>query len=68
MPATRKGVEFYAGDLKRLLDEILAIWKHQSWRGAMLWQSFDNFGTEKRWHLTNVMAYKSAGVELWYLL
>src|SRR5450755_2045684 len=93
LPSTRKSVEFYAGDLKKLVDEILAPRYENIWLvgGALLCQSFlrldlvdemrlaivpvllgeglrlfDNSGIETRWHLKNVIAYKTGFVELLY--
>ncbi len=93
LPSTRKSVEFYSGDLKRLVDEILAPRYGNIWLvgGAMLCQSFlrldlvdeirlaivpvllgdglrlfDNSGIESRWHLKDVVAYKTGVVELLY--
>jgi dihydrofolate reductase len=93
LPSTRKSVEFYSGDLKRLVDEILAPRYANIWLvgGAMLCQSlvrldlvdeirlaimpvllgdglrlFEGAGIERRWHLKNVVAYKTGVVELWY--
>jgi dihydrofolate reductase len=93
LPFTRKSVEFYSGDLKKLVDEILASRYGNIWLvgGAMLCQSFlrlglvdeislmiipvllcdglrlfDNSGAEQRWHLKNVVAYKTGIVELLY--
>jgi dihydrofolate reductase len=93
--STRKSVEFYSGDLKRLVDEILAPRYGNIWLvgGAMLCQSFlrlglvdeirlsiipvllgdglrlfDNSSTEERWHLKDVIAYKTGIVELLYRL
>jgi dihydrofolate reductase len=42
LPSTRKSVEFYSGDLKKLVDEILAPRYRNIWLvgGAMLCQSF----------------------------
>jgi len=42
LPSTRKSVEFYSGDLKKLVDEILAQRYRNIWLvgGAMLCQSF----------------------------
>jgi dihydrofolate reductase len=95
LPSTRKSVEFYSGDLRKLVDEILAPRYGNIWLvgGAMLCQSFlrlglvdeirlsiipvllgdglrlfDNSGTEERWHLRNVVAYKTGVVDLWYRL
>ena len=93
LPSTRKSVEFYSGDLKRLVDEILAPRYRNIWLvgGAMLCQSFlklglvdeirlsvvpvllgdglrlfGNSGTETRWRLKDVAAYKTGIVELLY--
>ena len=93
LPFTRKSVEFYSGDLKRLVEEILAPRYENIWLvgGAMLCQSFlrlglvdeirlsiapvilgdglslfGNSGTEKRWRLKDVIAYKTGFVELLY--
>lgn len=93
LPSTRKSVEFYSGDLKRLVDEILAPRYGNIWLvgGAMLCQSFlrlglvdeirlaivpvllgdglrlfDNSAIERRWHLKDVVAYKTGVVELLY--
>jgi dihydrofolate reductase len=46
LPSTRKSVEFYAGDLKRLVSEILAPRYGNIWLvgGAMLGQSFLKLG------------------------
>jgi dihydrofolate reductase len=95
LPFTRKSVEFYSGDLKRLVEEILAPQYGNIWLvgGAMLCQSFlrlglvdeirlaivpvllgdglrlfDNSVPEQRWHLNNVVAYKTNVVELSYRL
>jgi dihydrofolate reductase len=93
LPSTRKSVEFYSGDLKKLLDEILAPRYRNIWLvgGAILSQRFlrldlvdeirlaiipillgdglrlfANIGNESRWHLKNVIAYKTGMVELLY--
>jgi dihydrofolate reductase len=93
LPCTRESVEFYSGDLKRLVDEILAPRYGNIWLvgGAMLGQSFlrlglvdeirlmiapvilgdglhlfGDSGTEQKWHLKNVVAYKNGFVELSY--
>ena len=95
LPATRKSVEFYSGDLRKLVNEILAPRYKNIWLvgGAMLCQSFlrldlideirlaivpvllndglrlfDNSGIESRWHLKDVIAYKTGVVELLYRL
>lgn len=46
LPSTRKSVEFYSGDLNRLVDEILAPRYGNIWLvgGAMLCQSFLTLG------------------------
>ncbi|MGO9465352.1 MAG: dihydrofolate reductase family protein [Isosphaeraceae bacterium] len=46
LPSTRKSVEFYSGDLRRLVDEILAPRFASIWLvgGAMLCQSFLRLG------------------------
>src|SRR5450755_1712621 len=46
LPSTRKSVEFYSGDLKKLVDEILAPRYGNIWLvgGAMLCQSFLRLG------------------------
>ena len=93
LPSARKSVEFYSGDLKRLVGEILAPRYGNIWLvgGAMLGQSFlrlglvdeirlmiapvilgdglhlfGDSGTEQKWHLKNVVAYKNGYVELSY--
>ena len=93
LPSTRKSVEFYSGDLKRLVEEILAPQYGNIWLvgGAMLCQSFlrlglvdeirlmiapvilgdglhlfGDSGTEQKWHLKDVVAYKNGYVELSY--
>ena len=93
LPSGRKTVEFYSGDLKKLVNEILAPRFKNIWMvgGAMLAQSFfrlglvdeirlmiapallgdglhlfGNSGTEQRWNLKNVVAYKNGYVELSY--
>ena len=93
LPSTRESVEFYSGDLKRLVDEILAPRYRNIWLvgGAMLGQNFlrlglvdeirlmiapvtlgdglhlfGDSGTEQKWHLKNVVAYKNGFVELSY--
>src|SRR5271156_361763 len=93
LPSMMESVEFYSGDLKKLVDEILAPRYGSIWLvgGAMLGQSFlrldlvdeirlmiapvtlgeglhlfGNPGTEQKWHLKNVVAYKNGFVELSY--
>jgi dihydrofolate reductase len=91
--STRESVEFYSGDLKRLVGEILAPRYRNIWLvgGAILGQSFlklglvdeirlmvapvtlgdglhlfGNSGTEERWHLKNIVAYRNGYVDLSY--
>jgi dihydrofolate reductase len=93
LPATRKSVEFYSGDLRKLVSEVLAPRYKNIWLvgGAVLAQSFlklglvdeirlmiapvilgeglhlfGDTGTERRWQLKNVVAYKNGYVELSY--
>jgi dihydrofolate reductase len=93
LPSTRKSVEFYSGDLKKLVDEILMPRYGNIWLvgGAKLCQSFlrlglvdeirlmiapvvlgdglrlfGDSGTEQKWHLKDVVAYKNGFVELSY--
>src|ERR1700758_2150277 len=93
LPCTRKTVEFYSGDLTRLVGEILAPRYRNIWLvgGAILGQSFlklglvdeirlmlapvtlgdglhlfGNSGTEERWHLKNIVAYKNGYVDVSY--
>jgi dihydrofolate reductase len=93
LPSTRESVEFYSGDPKRLVGEILAPRYKNIWLvgGAMLGQSFlrlglvdeinlmiapvtlgdglhlfGDSGTEQKWRLKDVVAYKNGFVELWY--
>jgi hypothetical protein len=70
LPSTRESVEFYSGDLKRLVGEILAprygnIWLVGGALGDGL-HLFGDSGTEQRWNLKNVVAYKNGFVELSY--
>jgi dihydrofolate reductase len=93
LPCTRESVQFYSGDLKRLLGEVLEPRYGNIWvvGGALLSQSFlrlglvdeirlmiapvllgdglhlfGDSGTEQKWHLKNVVAYKNGYVELSY--
>ena len=93
LESARTSVEFYSGDLRRLLDEKLAPRYRNIWLvgGALLCQSvlalglvdeirlaiapillgdglrlFGNSGTEMRWRLKDVVAYKTGFVELSY--
>lgn len=92
LPSTRKSVEFYSGDLRKLV-EMLASRYASIWLvgGAALCQDFlrlglvdeirlsiapvllgdglrlfGNSSTETRWHLKDVIAYKTGFVELLY--
>jgi len=94
LPSTRNSVEFYSGDLKRLVSVILAPRYKNIWLvgGAMLCQSFlalglveeirlmiapvllgdglrlfGDSGAETRWKLKDMVAYKTAFVELSYV-
>ncbi|TAJ91584.1 MAG: dihydrofolate reductase [Gammaproteobacteria bacterium] len=93
LQSARQSVEFYSGDLKRLVDEILAPRFRNIWLvgGARLCQDFlslglvdeirlsimpvllgsglslfGNAGSETRWRLKDVIAYKTGIVELVY--
>jgi dihydrofolate reductase len=93
LPSTTKSVEFYSGDPKKLVNDLLAPRYKNIWLvgGAILAQSFLNLGlvdeirlmiapvtlgdglhlfgdsgTEQKWHLKNVVAYKNGFVELSY--
>ena len=93
LPSTRHSVQFYSGDLKRLVAEILAPRYRNIWMvgGALLSQTFlrlglvdeirlmvapvtlgqglhlfGDSGTEQRWQLKNVVAYKNGYVDLSY--
>ncbi len=93
LPSTRKSVEFYSGDLRKLVEERLAPRYRNIWLvgGATLGQDFlrlslvdeirlsiapillgdglslfGNSGSELRWQLKDVVAYKTGFVELCY--
>ena len=81
LPSTRQSVEFYSGDLKRLVGEIGAMLGQSFLRLGLVdeirlmiapvtlgdgLQLFGDSGTEQRWHLKNVVAYKNGYVELSY--
>jgi dihydrofolate reductase len=93
LPKTRESVEFYSGDLKKLVGENLAPRYKNIWLvgGAILGQSFlgldlvdeirlmiapvtlgeglrlfSDSGTEQKWHLKNVIAYKNGYLDLSY--
>lgn len=93
LPAVKETVEFYSGDLMKLVDEVLAPRYQNIWLvgGAMLCDSFLRLGlvdeirlaiapvllgdglrlfgasgSETRWRLEDVVAYKTGFVELVY--
>lgn len=93
LPSTRESVEFYSGDLKKLVGEVLAPRYENIWLvgGALLGRSFlrlglidelrlmiapvtlgdglhmfGDSGTEQKWCLKNVVAYKNGFIELSY--
>jgi dihydrofolate reductase len=66
LPSTRKSVEFYSGDLKRLLDEKLAPRYRNIWLvgGAMLSQSFLELGWVDEIRLTIAPTLLGDGLRL----
>lgn len=66
LPSTRKSVEFYSGDLKRLVDEILAPRYGNIWLvgGAMLCQSFLRLGLVDEIRLSVVPVLLGDGLRL----
>ena len=93
LTSTRKSVEFYSGDLRKLVEERLAPRYRNIWLvgGAALCQTFlrlglvdevrlsiapillgdglslfGNSGSELRWQLKDVVAYRTGFVELCY--
>ena len=93
LPSTRPTVEFYSGDLTRLVSEILAPRYRNIWLvgGAHLAQSFlklglvdeirlmiapvtlgeglslfGNGGTEQKWRLKDVVAYRNGYLDVSY--
>lgn len=66
LPSTRKSVEFYSGDLKRLVDEILALRYGNIWLvgGAMLCQSFLRLGLVDEIRLSIVPVLLGDGLRL----
>ncbi len=66
LPSTRKSVEFYSGDLQRLLDEILAFRYGNIWlvAGAMLSQSFLRVGLVDEIRLMIAPVTLDAGLHL----
>jgi dihydrofolate reductase len=66
LPSTRKSVEFYSGDLKKLIDEILAPRYRNIWLvgGAILCQSFLRLGLVDEIRLANVPVLLGAGLRL----
>jgi dihydrofolate reductase len=66
LPSTRESVEFYSGDLKRLVDEILAPRYGNIWLvgGAMLCQSFLRLGLVDEIRLSIVPVLLGDGLRL----
>jgi dihydrofolate reductase len=66
LPSTRKSVEFYSGDLKRLVHEILAPRYGNIWvvGGAMLCQSFLSLGLVDEIRLAIMPALLGDGLRL----
>jgi dihydrofolate reductase len=66
LPSTRKSVEFYSGDLKRLVDERLAPRYRNIWLvgGAMLCQSFLRLGLVDEIRLAIVPVLLGDGLRL----
>jgi dihydrofolate reductase len=66
LPSTRKSVEFYSGDLGRLVDEILAPRHGNIWLvgGAMLCQSFLRLGLVDEIRLAIVPVLLGDGLRL----
>ncbi len=66
IPATRKSVEFYSGDLKKLVDEILAPRYRNIWLvgGAMLCQHFLQLGLVDEIRLTIAPVLLGEGLRL----
>ena len=66
LPCTRKSVEFYSGDLKKLVDEILAPRYGNIWLvgGAVLGQSFLRLGLVDEIRLMTVPVLLGDGLHL----
>jgi dihydrofolate reductase len=66
LPSTRESVEFYSGDLKRLVDEILAPRYKNIWLvgGAILCQSFLRLGLVDEIRLAIVPVLLGDGLRL----
>jgi dihydrofolate reductase len=66
LPSTRKSVEFYSGDLNRLVDEILAPRYRNIWLvgGAVLCQSFLRLGLVDEIRLTIMPVLLGDGLRL----
>src|SRR5215468_3988310 len=66
LPSTSKSVEFYSGDLKRLVDEILAPRYGNIWLvgGAMLCQSFLRLGLVDEIRLSIIPVLLGDGLRL----
>ena len=69
LPSTRKSVEFYSGDLERLVDEILAPRYGNIWLvgGAMLCQSFLRLGLVDEIRLSIIPILLGDGLRLFDL-
>jgi dihydrofolate reductase len=66
LPSTRKNVEFYRGDLRKLVDEILAPRRRNIWLvgGAMLCQNFLRLGLVDEINLMIVPVLLGDGLRL----
>jgi dihydrofolate reductase len=66
LPSTKKSIEFYSGDLKRLVDDILAPRYRNIWLvgGAMLCQSFLRLGLVDEIRLTVAPVLLGDGLRL----
>ena len=66
LPSTRKSVEFYSGDLKRLADEVLAPRFQNIWLvgGAMLCQNFLRLGLVDEIRLSIIPVLLGDGLRL----
>lgn len=66
LPPTRKSIQFYSGDLKRLVDEVLATRYGNIWLvgGAMLCQSFLRLGLVDEIRLAIVPVLLGDGLRL----
>jgi dihydrofolate reductase len=66
LPSTRKSVEFYSGDLRRLIDEILAPRYGNIWLvgGARMCQSFLRLGLVDEIRLSIIPVLLGDGLRL----